>query len=178
MILIYGCLGGFMLKNNKGFTLMEILMVVFILSTLASIGIPQYINSVNKTKISLNLPLLRTLQNDIVMYYNRTESLPTKLSQLSMDPKEFSGDLTTTATQKSSGCTFELKTNYSGYAKVIIQDCGKGWQTWYTVKSSSLGYSADKRIFKITGNVGMNTSLAKSFGWDQNGSNSDEYLIK
>ena len=165
-----------MKKNKKGFTLLELLIVVLITGILAGVGIPMYMNTVNKTRVSINLPLMRSLQSDIVMYYNMNNTLPTKLSQLSLNLTEFTNVTDTSATQISTGCVFELKTNESGYAKIVTQDCGKGWVMWYTVKSSSLGYSADKRIFKITANTTTNAAVAKNFGWTV-GSNPHEYLI-
>ena len=154
-----------MLKNKKGFTLSEMLMVVLILSLLAGIGIPQYRNAARKTKISVHLPIMRTLQDSIVNYYNLNNKLPTKLWQLTIDKREYTVSTDKVGIHKASNCTVSLNNDTS---KINIStDCSSGWTLVYEIVPSSVGYSAGDRLFKVTGDTTVNEAIAKSFGWKE-----------
>lgn len=163
-------------KNNKGFTLMEILMVILIIGTLAGIGIPQYRNSVSKTKVAVHIPIMRALQDDVINYYNLNNQLPTKLSQLPLDRREYKAKNDQTWEHRSSGCVVKLNGGTTKYN--LSTDCGLGWELEYSLGPSAYGYSPAGRIFRITGNNATNAAIAKNFGWQQNGSNTSEYIVR
>ena len=57
-----------MKRNKKGFTLLEILVVVLIIGILASIAIPQYQMAVTKSKVASILPLMRRWKDALAEY--------------------------------------------------------------------------------------------------------------
>lgn len=56
------------MKNKKGFTLLELLVVVLIIGILAAIALPQYRKSVEKAKLAEALMNLKSLEGSIERY--------------------------------------------------------------------------------------------------------------
>lgn len=165
-----------MLKNKKGFSLAELMTVVIIIGLLAGMTVPMYLRSVRKTRVSVNMPLIRALQDDIVNFYNLNGELPNTLWKLAIDRKEFDVVSNTKGVHKATNCTIELKQVSSKLT--VVEDCGEGWQLQYPVQSVAIGYVPAPRIFKITSNQATNAGIAKSFGWDKKGNSTTEYVIK
>ena len=61
-------------KNKKGFTLLELLVVVLIIGILAGIALPQYQVAVTKAKVSSILPLMRRWKDALMEYKLRHNS--------------------------------------------------------------------------------------------------------
>jgi prepilin-type N-terminal cleavage/methylation domain-containing protein len=57
-------------KNNRGFTLIELMMVVTIVGVLASIAIPSYLNYIQKARSAQCHVDRGEVQNIIIQYYN------------------------------------------------------------------------------------------------------------
>ena len=57
------------MKNKKGFTLIEILVVVLIIGILAAIAVPQYQVAVAKSRVSAMLPIMTSLSEAEEIYY-------------------------------------------------------------------------------------------------------------
>lgn len=67
-------------KRNKGFTLVEILIVVVILGILAAIVIPQFTQASSEAKLSSLESNLRTMRSQIELYkINNTDTPPGSL---------------------------------------------------------------------------------------------------
>jgi type IV pilus assembly protein PilA len=66
------------MKNvQKGFTLIELMIVVAIIAILAAIAIPQYQNYITKSQFSESQTIADGLKTPIVEYYNQTGACPT-----------------------------------------------------------------------------------------------------
>ena len=57
-----------LLKNCKGFTLLEMLVVVLIIGILAGIALPQYQMAVTKAKVASILPIMRRWKDALMEY--------------------------------------------------------------------------------------------------------------
>ena len=55
-------------RKNKGFTLIEMLVVVLIIGILASVALPQYQMAVTKAKVASILPLMRRWKDALAEY--------------------------------------------------------------------------------------------------------------
>jgi len=159
-----------MIKNNKGFTLIELTVVVLILSVLAGIAIPQYMTSTRKAQIASQLIIMKALQADIINFYNLNNTLPSSLFNLSLNRTEFrninaSG---TQATHNANNCTFSLTNS----GKEVVVDCNRGWNISYSVIKRGVGYMPNNRVFNITNGEDRLRKVARSLGWQEINSNS------
>lgn len=84
--------------NYKGFTLVEVLIVVIIIGILASIGIPQFATSIEKAKGAEARAGLGNIQTAEKIYYAEKEYYTTNLSDLDINlpQKYWSFVITTT----------------------------------------------------------------------------------
>ena len=75
-----------MKKNNKGFTLIEVLVVVLIIGILAAIALPQYRMAVTKAKVASVLPIMRRWYDGLaewnLLYGNYQSTEPHNLTPL------------------------------------------------------------------------------------------------
>ncbi|MCR5504478.1 MAG: prepilin-type N-terminal cleavage/methylation domain-containing protein [Elusimicrobiaceae bacterium] len=150
-----------MKKNRKGFTLMELSIVVLILSVLAAISIPQYRTATKKAKVAANLPILKTLQDDTINFYNLNGTLPTSLFQLSLNRAEFSGT-DTHAIDTASKCSFTLSPLNQDFVTI---DCSQGWIVTFQVNVNNGRITPGPRLFKVINGDDLLRKVADSFGW-------------
>lgn len=71
---------------QKGFTLLELMIVIAIISILASIGLPSYVGMVNTAKIKSALKIPKHLQVDIEKYYQTIHQFPLNNEQAGLPP--------------------------------------------------------------------------------------------
>ena len=155
-----------MLKNKKGFSLIELLAVVMCIGILATIAIPNYRSSVLKTKIASNMPLMRALQSDMLNFYDRTSHLPTSLNQLAINSSEFNNQ----GVHISTGCTITVDDTINN--PNVSMDCHQGWNMVYSLQPTSYGYSLGPKTFNITATGDEQARLQKvanNFGWSGSG---------
>lgn len=66
------------IKKQKGFTLVELVVVIAILGILAGIAIPRFMSATETARGAKTVADLRTLESAAVMYYAKTGVVPTK----------------------------------------------------------------------------------------------------
>jgi len=116
--------------NRKGFTLVEVLIVVIIIGILAAIGIPQFADSIEKAKGGEARAGLGHIQTAEKIYYAENESYTDSLPQLdiSLTQRYWAFSITTatglyTATAARSGGTRDGNT-------ITMNEAGTITGTW------------------------------------------------
>lgn len=79
------------LVRRRGFTLMELLIVIIVIAVLAAIALPKFINSGLRSKEASLKSDLKIYRNGIQLFLNDTGSYPATLSALSATSAPASG---------------------------------------------------------------------------------------
>ncbi|MCP1374090.1 pilin [Dyella lutea] len=105
-----------MKSMQKGFTLIELMIVVAIIAILAAIAIPQYQNYVTKSQFSESQTIADGLKTPIVEYYNQTGNCPGPGTGGIALATSYSGKYVQTATAGGTAptCTITVKFKPTG----------------------------------------------------------------
>jgi len=79
---ILGSISKYRKNHCDGFTLIEMLIVIAILATLAAIAIPAYSNYIQRAKIARCIAEIRMLESEIAAYQENKDKLPDNLNDL------------------------------------------------------------------------------------------------
>jgi len=90
------------MRKNKGFTLVEILIVVVILGILAAIVIPQFSDASTQSKVSSSLSSLQSLRSQIELYKIQHNDNPPALATFEEQMELYSDVSGTTAATKGT----------------------------------------------------------------------------
>jgi len=82
-----------MKKNQKGFTLAELLIVIAIIAVMVAVLIPQYVNTLEKARESADLSGIRAAYSEVVNHYvldheviTRTVKVQQRMEDWQTDP--------------------------------------------------------------------------------------------
>ena len=78
-----------MMRSKKGFTLVELMIVVLILGALAAIAIPRVMGGAQAARVSACSTNVDMLNSQIELYNANTGSWPAALTDVTTDPNYF-----------------------------------------------------------------------------------------
>ena len=77
--------GIYPVQKSLGFTLIELLVVVLIVGILAAVALPQYEVAVEKSRLSRNIPVVRSMKDSAEVYYLANGAYPPDSSEALAD---------------------------------------------------------------------------------------------
>jgi len=80
-----------LVRNERGFTLIELMIVVVIIGIIAAIAIPLFSSLTGKSRLAKAQADARSLATAVTMYFGQMEALPATLTDLTIPVKNSSG---------------------------------------------------------------------------------------
>ncbi|CEP66034.1 Type II secretion system protein G [Moorella glycerini] len=116
-----------MLHDRKGFTLIELMVVVVIIGILAAIAVPQFMGQSDKAKISKAKADLKTIGSAIELYYTDNGALPPEGSNNTLDANALQNYLKTIPQDPWGGnYYYDKDTNYGHVGFTLKDGSNKG----------------------------------------------------
>ncbi len=115
-------------RKQKGFTLIELMIVVAIIGVLSAIAVPAYKNYVTKSEVASGLATLKSIITPAELYYQEKGAYPTDIDDLN-EVGVGSGSIKNgTLGLVSGGQGIQLALNNpSGATITIFRDNNLGW---------------------------------------------------
>ena len=73
-----------MLKQKKGFTLAELLVVIVIIAALSSMAVPQFFKVIERGKLTEAITILNAIRMELITEYDLSDSYPS-ISELNVE---------------------------------------------------------------------------------------------
>lgn len=116
------------MKKKKGFTLLELLIVIVVLAVLAGLALPQYLKTVGRAKEAEGWSGMAAIRGSIFRFYADGEALPTTFADLDIDdpnvpvPRNF--DYSFTSVGPLPGFDVSADPLVSGARSLTLSDTG------------------------------------------------------
>lgn len=160
-----------MLKKKKGFTLIEVLITVLLVAILGAVALPVYTITVERTRVSTSISLLKPIYDSVFHYYTHHDDFPDTLKKLSVSVPDYYSVDGLTATSEDGLCTVTLNTGIPA----MQMTCGKTnspeymLEFRYTVNANTASLAKAGEYFKIVATnsdrVSVYEKVAGSSGW-------------
>lgn len=151
------------IKNTKGFTLMEMLIVVAIIAVLVAIAIPTFTSSLNKARVATDEANIRSGYASVM-----ADVLTSQIS-VSADDADKATDMIYTllvdGSVKKAGDTTTTTEEYKTKGKLgeTVNIAGFNFSTWEKGKGVTYEYKGDTNevTIKVDGTAGSKVPAAK-----------------
>jgi general secretion pathway protein G len=130
------------MRKNKGFTLVEILIVVVILGILAAIVIPQFTDASTQSKLSGCLSTLKSMRSQIELYKIQHNDNPPALATITDQLELYSDVDGTTAAAKNTAAVPPVI--YGPYVQDVANNPWNDSETFGAADVAGVGWVYDE----------------------------------
>lgn len=142
-------------KNNKGFSLIELIVVIAIMAVLVGVLAPQLIKYVEKSRESTDIQNADSIATAIKTYYSDKETYPASVTVTltsAAEPTFAAGDSQTTSALTDAGLN-KTKLKGKNWDKIVITYAPGTGDIQYAVS-----YQSGKTEYYTTGGTGKTAS--------------------
>lgn len=155
-----------MKNNKKGFTLIEIIVVVVILAVLLAVAVPSVLNYLDEADGAKFMTTSRSINNEVSLYVNQ-RIVEDKRKNISFD--ETIKNLETNFTGASNIINKIITTTVPNGYKILAIDCCFDDVNAVKVQQAYKGWGFDKNL--------TDHQLSKIVIWYNNGSNGNKFVV-
>jgi type IV pilus assembly protein PilA len=112
------------MRNKKGFTLIELMIVVAIIGILAAIAIPMYKTQTVKARMSEGIRALNTVASAVGDYYNEAGAFPPALGNAGAISNTLGSSVVTTADDAEAKMSAISVAANTGAISITFANCG------------------------------------------------------
>jgi type IV pilus assembly protein PilA len=140
---------GISVRHSRGFTLIELMIVVAIIAILSTIAITAYLNSTGKAQLSEAFTIVDGIKTDVSDYYNQTGNCPTfgspELAQGTSYSGKYVANLSMTQTGSSCWITAQMRNNtvspkLQGKTVTFVMNSNGGTVSWQCSSTADAVY--------------------------------------
>lgn len=154
-----------MLNSKKGFTLLELLVVIVIIGILSSIALPRYMRSIERARATEAQNMVKAINDAVYAYAAEKGTCPTMFSKLTITVPGTTTGSTEVQTKDFSyklnaASAFRIPGTVCGGTVATRKDTSTAYQIWnpYTVTSGS------KRLMACTATTSAGQAACKAMG--------------
>ncbi len=138
------------MRESKGFTLVELMIVVAIIGILAAVAVPYYQRYIQKSRLaSLVFPGMHAIQTNVAAYYSLNGAFPTGSTFNTLCSDANTHYFTPTVNSTNTGLTFQI--NSTGALKAF-----NGQSITASAIGNATNYTA---VWSLGGSVATNLGL-------------------
>ena len=140
---------GISMRHSRGFTLIELMIVVAIIAILSSIALTAYLNSTGKAQLSEAFTIVDGVKTEVSDYYTQTGNCPTFGSQELAAGASYSGKYVASLsiTPAGSGCSIiaqmrnnSISPNLQGKTVTFVMNSAGGSVNWQCSSTAAAVY--------------------------------------